>query len=220
MSLRLFLLERHVPAPIRRRMFGRLVGLTANAFGVPAPDLSRLRLDEAIERFARFTRDETERTLAVSPSSDECRDRLFDGARELGSSIRRSLGVRGPDEAMRALRLLYAAIGITLDVRGSFDICSAGLPWPERSRRHARVGGAKAPPYINSESARCCDTGEIVITRCAFSRVYAPAICEFISALDAGIVAGLTGGTTLVFTERITAGAPACRARLIGSEPE
>ncbi len=182
MSLRLFLLEQHVPAPIRRRMFARLVRMTAEAFGVPAPELSRLRPDEAIERFAHLTRDEAERALAAGPSSAACHDRLFDGARELGASIRRSLGIRRPDEAMRALRLLYAAIGLDL------------------AANHA--------------------AGELVISRCAFSRAYTPAVCEFISALDAGIVAGLTGGTTLVFTERITAGAPACRARLIGSEPE
>ena len=60
-------------------------------------------------------------------------------------------------------------------------------------------------------------TGDVVIGRCAFSRIYTPAVCEFVSALDAGICRGLTGGTTLVFTARITEGAPACRARLVGS---
>ena len=179
MSLRLALLKRHVPEPIRRRMFGRLACLTAAAFGVPAPDLRRLRPDEQIERFARFTRDEAERALAAGASCAACRDRLFDGAQTLGSSIRRSLGIRRPDEAMRALRVLYAAIGIELEGNSS--------------------------------------GGEIVISRCAFSRVYTPSICELISGLDAGIVSGLTGGSVLTFTERITEGAAACRAWVIGS---
>jgi hypothetical protein len=182
MSLRLFLLERHVPEPIRRLMFGRLVRLTADAFGVPAPDLGRLPPDEGIDRFARFTRGEAERAIGAGPSSAVCRGRLFEGARAMGASIRRSLGVRRPDEAMRALRLLYGGIGIDLD-------------------------GDK-------------ERGEIVVTRCAFARVYTPAVCDFISALDAGIVSGLTAGTAVVFTERITEGAPACRARLTGGARE
>ncbi len=58
------------------------------------------------------------------------------------------------------------------------------------------------------------DTGDIAVRRCAFSRTYTPAVCAFISALDAGFLDGLTGGSTLVFSERITEGASRCRARL------
>ncbi len=57
-------------------------------------------------------------------------------------------------------------------------------------------------------------TGEISVRACAFSRVYTPAVCAFISALDAGVVDGLTGGEVPVFSERITEGASRCRARL------
>jgi hypothetical protein len=38
------------------------------------------------------------------------------------------------------------------------------------------------------------------------------------SALDAGLFAGLTGGRTLTFTQRITEGAPACLANLRPTE--
>ncbi len=178
MSLRLFLLERHMPAVIRRRVFSRLARATADAFGVPPPDLARLSPGEDIERFAQFTRTEAERALASGPSSDLARDRLYAGALDLGTRVRRLLGIRRPDEAFRAVRLLYAAIGI-----------DAGV-----------------------DSAGC----EIVIERCAFSRVYTPEVCAFVSALDAGVVAGLTGVRTLVFTARLTEGAPQCRARLVG----
>lgn len=57
---------------------------------------------------------------------------------------------------------------------------------------------------------------EIAVRRCAFSGVYAPAVCAFVSALDDGFVRGLTGGGTLEFSERITEGAPCCRARVSG----
>lgn len=178
MSLRLLLLEQHMPAFLRRRMFNRLVRTTAEAFGVPPPDLARLSPGEDIERFAQFTRTEAERALASEPSGTLTRDRLYAGAHELGARVRRLLGIRRPDEAFRALRLLYAAIGIDVDVD------PAGR--------------------------------EIVIGRCAFSRVYTPEVCGFVSALDDGVVAGLTGAKTLVFTARLTEGAPQCRARLVG----
>jgi hypothetical protein len=179
MSLRLFLLERHVPSAMRRRMFDQLVRVTADAFDTPPPHLGRLPSTEGIQRFAEFTRAEAERVLAAAPASSAVSDRLFHGAQEMGALVRRRLGIRRPDEAVRALRLLYAAIGIDLD-------------------REPR-------------------TGDVVIGRCAFSRVYTPAVCQFVSALDAGIVSGLTGGTAMIFTARITEGAPACRARLVKS---
>lgn len=56
--------------------------------------------------------------------------------------------------------------------------------------------------------------GEITIGRCFFSRVYRPAACRVMSALDAGLLAGLSGGKQLVFAQRITDGYPCCRAVL------
>jgi hypothetical protein len=56
--------------------------------------------------------------------------------------------------------------------------------------------------------------GEITISDCFFSRVYRPAACRVMSALDAGLLAGLSGGKHLVFSQRITDGYPCCRAVL------
>jgi hypothetical protein len=56
--------------------------------------------------------------------------------------------------------------------------------------------------------------GEVVIRRCAFAEVYTPQVCSLISALDRGLLAGLTGGGVLEFRQRITEGADSCRACL------
>ena len=56
--------------------------------------------------------------------------------------------------------------------------------------------------------------GEITVRRCPFSEVYSAEVCQLISALDAGLLAGLSGGGRLEFTQRITEGAPWCLARL------
>ncbi len=56
-------------------------------------------------------------------------------------------------------------------------------------------------------------SGEITISRCYFSSFYSPEVCQVMSAMDRGLLAGLAGGGELVFIERITEGQPCCRAR-------
>jgi hypothetical protein len=58
-------------------------------------------------------------------------------------------------------------------------------------------------------------TGEVVVPRCAFARVYGPGECRLMSSMDSGLIAGLTGAGGLRFTERITEGAAACRALVL-----
>lgn len=58
--------------------------------------------------------------------------------------------------------------------------------------------------------------GEVKICRCAFAEVYTSRVCFFISALDKGLLAGLTNGGVLTFRRRMTEGATACRAHIIG----
>jgi hypothetical protein len=60
--------------------------------------------------------------------------------------------------------------------------------------------------------------GDIAIQKCFFSRFYSPQVCRFISAVDDGILAGLAGGGTLEFRQRLTEGKDSCRARFIFKE--
>jgi hypothetical protein len=61
--------------------------------------------------------------------------------------------------------------------------------------------------------------GDIVIERCSFSSVYSAEVCRIISSLDAGLVAGLTDGGRLTFSERITEGRTRCLARITWEGP-
>ena len=54
--------------------------------------------------------------------------------------------------------------------------------------------------------------GDITVNSCFFSRFYDPRQCGIMSEIDSGIVSGIAGGGRLVFTERLTEGACACRA--------
>jgi choline dehydrogenase-like flavoprotein len=57
-------------------------------------------------------------------------------------------------------------------------------------------------------------SGSLVIRRCMFSTCYSARVCGVMSALDRGLLAGLTGGEELAFSQRITEGHPSCRADL------
>jgi hypothetical protein len=56
--------------------------------------------------------------------------------------------------------------------------------------------------------------GGVTIARCYFSRYYSAEVCRVMSAMDRGLLAGLSGGGVLTFSARITEGAPCCRAHL------
>lgn len=56
------------------------------------------------------------------------------------------------------------------------------------------------------------DSGEICIASCYFSKFYTPQVCQLMSAMDRGLLAGLAGGGELAFGERITEGRPCCHA--------
>ena len=54
--------------------------------------------------------------------------------------------------------------------------------------------------------------GEVMIRHCFFSHYYTPEVCRIISALDEGLLSGLSNGGRLVFNERITEGKTCCLA--------
>jgi hypothetical protein len=57
--------------------------------------------------------------------------------------------------------------------------------------------------------------GQIEIPVCFFSPYYSDKICRVMSSMDEGLMAGLSGGLKLEFTQRITEGHECCKARLL-----
>jgi hypothetical protein len=60
--------------------------------------------------------------------------------------------------------------------------------------------------------------GTVTIGQCFFADYYSPEVCRLISALDEGVLAGLASGGHLVFSQRLTEGCDACRARFVPEE--
>lgn len=65
---------------------------------------------------------------------------------------------------------------------------------------------------------RADEHGDVTVDRCGFAERYSPEVCRLMSALDAGLIAGLTDGGRLAFSERITEGRPRCLARISWQE--
>jgi hypothetical protein len=63
-------------------------------------------------------------------------------------------------------------------------------------------------------------SGEVTIRKCFFSDCYSPQVCRFISSLDEGVAAGLSGGGRLSFYQRITEDKDCCKAEFVMPEEE
>lgn len=114
MNLRLALAAIHVPVAARRRGLSDLMQRTARAFGAEAPDVAGERLDDALRRFALFTRQHADRVAASPHEARRARRRLRQEALDFGADIRRRLGISSRAEAMRAARILYRMLGVDL----------------------------------------------------------------------------------------------------------
>jgi hypothetical protein len=193
-SLR-FTLLRHLPAPVvRGYVLDRLARATAEAFGATVlarkgPPAKALRFSDRLTAYAEFTAAQA----AEARDPEETSSRLYRNAESLGADFRRRLGISELWEAFEALEFLYRQIGIEITGREG----AAGR----------REGTGRGMPADGGPSC-------MTISRCFFSCFYGPDTCRLMSAFDAGIVAGLFGGATLEFTERITEGAGRCRALL------
>ncbi len=173
MRLRLALARLPLPAFVKKRGLRRLAALTADAFDLPAPDVSGRSYSRALAVYADFTREAAGRLAGGDWAGKRVQAALFRGAFALGARYRRLFRIRDAGEALVAMRALYRAIGI-------------------RMERDGREG--------------------FTVRSCFFSSRYDPATCQVISALDAGLLAGLAGGGGLSFSQRLTEGAPCCRA--------
>lgn len=57
--------------------------------------------------------------------------------------------------------------------------------------------------------------GKFIIKECFFSKYYSASTCSLISALDQGLIAGLSNGNRLVFYCRITEGHHCCEGEIV-----
>jgi hypothetical protein len=173
MSVILRMGQIYLPPSVKRKRLKQLFVLTADAFESSVPRVEGISLDELLERYAQFTREEAEKSIGRPETREKVRERLYRNAFTLGNELRRKYRIRTRRHALQMGRIIYKVLKI--DFRGD-GACG------------------------------------IVVKRCFFSSYYSAEVCALISALDEGMMAGLTSGLKLQFIERITDGNECCRA--------
>ncbi len=117
MNFLLFLAEKYIPTFIRKKELKNLFQLTASAFERNAPSLDGLSYDDCFVEFALFT----ETSVHLLGNQDErisiIQEKLFQRAYEYGTLWRKRFGITTMNEAMKAGKIFYRAIGI--DFRGT-----------------------------------------------------------------------------------------------------
>jgi hypothetical protein len=121
---------------------------------------------------------------------------------------------RSRDLAERAASDNTAAISAGIRLRERAFVFGSRLRRILKPRHPAEVMRAARVLYLLiGIDFRGTEDGEIIVSRCLFSGIYAPATCAMIAALDEGVLAGLAGGGSLRFVGRLTEGGECCRAR-------
>ena len=214
-------LERHTPDRIRSLEIQILMNLAARAFRVPGKKVWHLPADDALRAYAEFTV-QCMKTKHAAPRV------LYRQAYAIGSRVRRLTGITDSHAIEQLVFYLYS--NIRIQMFGNLPaIVKNGQNRntqnnDEQNRNTQNNNGRNRNTQNNNEQNVSKQDypayGEIVVTDCYFSRFYTPEQCAVMSSVDSGIIAGLCGGGTLTFTERITEGCRRCRACFSKPLPE
>ncbi len=203
MNLIIRVLRIYVPEAVKKRRLRQLFRLTADAFQTRAPDTSCLSFDRALLQYALFTREEAEKAIQRDQGlpaigQDHCPP---ESRRDQGLPESRQ------DRGLSAIRerLYQNAYQLGMELRKALRVKAPQQVVPSLKLIYRMLGIELSGHF----------PGEVLITRCFFSRFYSNEVCQVISALDAGLAAGLSGGGSLAFDQRITEGKDCCRARFV-----
>jgi len=117
MNFALTMMDLHVPVAIRKKVLRDLFAATAQAFGVDPPFTRGFSTQRLLQRYALFTREQSERLWAEKQDESAVERRLFQNAAELGTRLRRTFRVRSQDEVIKMSRVLYKILGISFEGR-------------------------------------------------------------------------------------------------------
>jgi hypothetical protein len=114
MGVRLSLLQRFFPTPLKLWMLQELARATADGFGIQVPEeLLHGAFKTRLVAYAEFTAREARRVVDEGgPAVAAAKKRLRRSTAGLGTAVRRRLGLRKPTEAFDAWKLLYGQLGI------------------------------------------------------------------------------------------------------------
>jgi hypothetical protein len=209
MNLRLAILSLPLPGAVRARALRELWQATAAGFGTALPDSilpEPLLPEPPLPGPAPSESTPPYPALSVgTPRPLRYRQLLEGYARFTREAAVRALE-RGENIPALQARLREQARSLGARMRRRLRL---------RSRVQAMAAARALYNFINIDFQADPD-GEILVHRCFFRHYYSGPVCRLISALDEGLLAGLSGAVdgqgTLRFRERLTEGAECCRA--------
>ncbi len=112
MNLFLKVAKFYIPGFIRKKKLKELCEITAQAFGVDAPNLWGLSYPVSLEAYARFTQAQAEKAIRQKTDLKALNARLFQNAHALGQKLRREFHIKTPTDVLLMSRILYRTLGI------------------------------------------------------------------------------------------------------------
>lgn len=113
MSIKLFIAHFFMPLRVKRRELAQLFEITAEAFYGKKIRINKTAgIGELLEEYARYTKESSDRALQDNSNTEVIRKKLFAGAFEIGSRLRRELGIKNFHDFRTAARLIYRALEI------------------------------------------------------------------------------------------------------------
>ena len=161
---------------------------------------ARIRLEKIRELAAL-----TARAFGTAPpllSDRPVRRALEDYARFTREAADRAVGDKA-DPGLLAAGLRREAFAFGRKLAAEFGIRDRG-----EARRLIRLAYRAIGIDLRLEA-----DGTVLVSRCCFREFYTPGTCRLIASLDEGLMAGIGGGGRLEFSDRLTSGEAACRAR-------
>jgi hypothetical protein len=127
-NLRLKLLLAVFPLAGRKKGLAELFQRTAAAFGREAPDLRGCSRRHMLSRYASFTRQEAESSIARG-TAPAVRKNLYESSLDLGRELCAKLPIRSRADAVAALHSLYRMLAIDkkVDAKGAVTIRRCSL---------------------------------------------------------------------------------------------
>ena len=181
--------EKKLPGWFRRVELQILMNATARAFGVPGKRIRSLHWEKALREYAEFT-------AACTNAYIEERKSVLPPSVPPSDEESKSDVLPAAERIYQTAYRLGAAVRRITGFREPADLRLLVF------RLYAGIG-----IYLRGKLP-----GSFVVTDCFFSHFYSPEQCALMSAMDAGIIAGIFGGGRLEFSGRITEGCSHCSA--------
>jgi len=114
----MLIIQRLIPRSIVRNKLDQLFCLTADAFGCGLPEFKKLSVQECLQEYALFTKEQAERCLLKEEALEEIKQRLYENAFFFGRDLRKGIPLFHRRKPAAVMKLFYRLIGIDFQYEG------------------------------------------------------------------------------------------------------